>query len=152
MDPRETQLLFNEISEIFSNFPDARDYVIKHNNYVHFIDDIIDGDVTNNPDNILKLMHMACDLHSMPFHRQYGHVLFMLDTVINNSYADSVKWEKSEEDWKKKASDVIRHEALNTFFAVVFIIAGYDKMRKISSRMREFTHFRHLNDILNYGN
>src|SRR5512139_967259 len=151
MDARETQLLLNDINEIFSNYPDARQFVLLWTDYVHYIDDLVDGDIKVNSETLIAMAAKASVLHSNNFWRTHGHLLNLVELLINNSYADSVVWEKSEEEWKKQASDVIRHEGLNMFFTVVLIIGGRDKLRHISSRMREYTHFKHLSDILDYG-
>lgn len=151
MDTREQQLLTNDIREIFNSHPAATQFVLMWTDYVHYIDDLVDGDVELNPENIIGLAAKAITIHSTEFFRQYAHILSVVELLINSAYADSVVWEKSTEEWKKIASDTIRHEGLNMFFTVVMIIAGRDKMRSISARMREYTHFKHINDILDYG-
>jgi hypothetical protein len=140
MDTIEQQLLLNKLNEIFAPYPD----------YVHYVDDLCDKDIEFSSETLLELTMKAATLYSNNFYRQNASLLYPIIMTVNNSYADSNNWETSKEDWKKRQADVIRHEALNVFFMVVYILVGYKKLREISPAMREYTHFKHLKDLVNW--
>jgi len=126
-----------------------RRFVILYNQYVHAIDDIIDEEnKRNDPEFILNAFAIANELFSCKFYRDNAHILQPIEFMANNTYADSVAWEKSDEKWKQESARTLRHSGLDVFFAAFCICCGRDKLREISSDMREFTTKSQLNDIV----
>jgi hypothetical protein len=141
MTDKDLQDTFNQA---FANHPEARKFTLDYNRYVHLIDDCIDE--PKDPEKILELCDLASDIFSSPFYVQYQHILGPVEKMINNTYADSVQWELSEDSWKKDAAKSLRHAGLDMFLIVYRILFGRVYTRTISSCMREYTFTKHLND------
>ena len=137
--------LQEELKAIFKPFPWASKFVLDYTCYVHLIDDIIDE--PKDSERTLQAFALANIIYSNPFYQQNCVALSVVEALINNDYADSVAWEKSEVDWQKKHADVLRHSGYHMFFAVVLLLAGRDKLREISARFRAYSHEVHLYDI-----
>lgn len=122
--------------------PDAIAFLLAYCRYCHKIDDIIDEKITN-PEFILETTDLACQIFNCNFWRQYAGSLYVTERLINNDYADSVAWEKSQNTWEKNQADVLRNTANQMTFAVILLICGRDALRKLSSKIRTHSHFRH---------
>lgn len=130
-----------ETYELIKHDPDACSFILNYGEYVEAIDDIIDEE--KNPELILKTFNLAMQLFSSPFWIKYHQQLMLVDTLINNQYADSVEWEKSNEQWKKDDAKCMSHVGYDMFFAVVCLVAGRDALRSISSKFRHWAHIKH---------
>jgi hypothetical protein len=91
--------------------------------YCHAIDDLIDGDVAFSPEAIENWFRLQ------PVIAQ-----------ITSTYADSVAWEKADEEWKRQTADVLRLCGNDMIIQVAWIIGGYKHMRAISLKLREFAY------------
>jgi len=103
--------------------------------YVHQIDDLIDGD-SKGPEAVLNAFMLAAFVYTQPFFVAHMPALRQIAVNCTNAYADSVKWEKAE-GWRGQFSDHYRHFASEMVLAVASICGGYDHMRKISPMLRE---------------
>lgn len=134
--------LLEDIKEIFKDHPQAVEFLVLYNEYIHKVDDLIDDNGSFR--DILKVTSMASALYTMPFWVEHGSKLLLVDQLINNQYADSVEWESSKEEWMQQDSKCLCHSGYNMNFAVILMIKGYDSLRKISSKWRERAHRKHL--------
>jgi len=87
----DAKQLHKEFSEILDRDPSARLFVFQYVRYIHAVDDLIDGDI-KGPEAVLKISNSATEVYSNDFYRRNAHLLFIIDTLINNTYADSVQW------------------------------------------------------------
>lgn len=133
-----------EAIDLLKQYPDAYAFMHCYTVYVNLIDDIIDLPELRTPTNILKLASTASMLFSLPFWMQNSNQLLILEQCINNTYADSVEWEKSALKWQRIDSNVLRHSGIDMLYAVILICYGYDKMREVSSKIREHCHLSHM--------
>lgn len=138
--------LLKEVDEILTPFPEAYEFAKRYKDYVHSIDDLIDGPNRPTFEEILKNDALASELFTMPFWRQFGPSLIVLEQVINNCYADSVEWENDALEFKRRDAMVLRHAGIEMFFAVILLTAGRESLRKISSRFRAQCHSLHMNE------
>lgn len=146
---REEQLdaeLIVELKSLLQDHPDAINFACLYNDYIHAVDDVIDENGSYR--EVLKVTSLAACVFTMPFWRQYGSQLLLVDQLNNNQYADSVEWENSDKQWMLSDSKCLSHAGYNMFFAVIILLKGYDILRKISPRWRERAHLKHLNDGL----
>ena len=133
--------LIEELSSLLANHPDAKEYILLYSAYVHRIDDIIDEpDKWRDPEFVLQTFQLAADVFSCDFYHKYRNILRPTEFLINNTYADSIIWERSSVEWKRKEADVIRHTAIDMLFLVVAITLGRDAVRKISEKYRTYAH------------
>ena len=132
--------LMDRLLVLFKDQPDAYEFVDLYRGYIHLIDDIIDEPNFKTPEHILKLTALASRVFTCKFWLTYGHALIVTEQLINNTYADSVIWEKSTLRYQTTAADTLRHTGLDMFFAVILIVFGRDILREVSAEFREQCH------------
>lgn len=110
--------------------------------YVHEIDDIIDGERTL-PEDILRTFARAVGLYSHPFYVRNMVELRRVVLLVNNLYADSVAWEKSNVAWQRDWADHNRHVGMEMVIAVAQIVGGYDHGRQVSQEQRAICWSEH---------
>lgn len=132
-----------EIFNVLKNYPEACEFVNNYRDYIHGIDDIVDGDIKDS-ESILRIFSLGSRLFSSDFYHRYRQYLYPIEVLINNTYADSCLWEKDDINWKRRDAGVLRHTGIDMFLFVVFIIAGRDKMREISEKFRTQCHEFHM--------
>jgi len=106
--------------------------------YCHNIDDLIDGD--NGPISAeakLEIFAVAAALYNCNFYRQHQAALYPIVLMVTNAYADSVKWEDSDQDHQRKMADVLRMAGNEMYNAVALITGGWQHMRSVSSEIRD---------------
>lgn len=140
--------LLSEVCEILKPYPDALEFVILYRDYIHGIDDIVDGDISGH-EKILEVFALGARLFSSDFYAHNRQFLYPIETMINNTYADSCEWENSVEKWKIRDSSVLRHAGIDMFLFVIRLVAGRDAMRKISSKFRTQCHEFHMDKETN---
>lgn len=141
--------LAKDLIEIFRPHPDAYEFIIAYNEALQLVDDVVDNK-SSNPEEILAAIENTKIVFTMPFFLRHSQQLTLVSILIANTWADSIVWEK-EDGWKKVHGDVLRHGLYGMVYAVVLIIGGWAACRKISLKLREFTHNQHLNDICQYS-
>jgi hypothetical protein len=109
---------------------EAVEFLSIWNDYTHQVDDVIDNDDWS-PESLLECFYAACRVYSHPFYRRNSVQLQIPAVLATNSYADSVKWEKAREQWKRDWASVIRHGSEMTF-AVFALCGGCDSLRQYS--------------------
>ena len=118
----------------------ALDWVQLGRRYCHEIDDLVDEDlpranVAGGAERACRIGAMAIQLYTHPFfiaHREKLVPVMYLNTI---KYADSCRWEKAKEDWKRQCSDWWRHGWLDVCLVVGTICGGYDCARNESAEM-----------------
>lgn len=140
----EQTLYMDDLARIYleacCNNPDALLFVSAFHHYCHTIDDFVDGDKQITPENLLDLLIQANNLYTTTFYINNCIKLQTVITNITNTYADSVAWEKSSEKWKRDVADVIRQCGNDMVVTVAWICGGYQHMRTISLKLREFAY------------
>lgn len=146
IDEKKEAALLMRVKELLAPVPAAEHFVVRWTEYVHLIDDIIDGDVELDANVLLKLTAWAAEIFSSEYYHQFRQFLYPVVILTNNTYGDSVQWEHSDEAWKRRHADALRHTGYDMFFIIVMIHCGYEKMREISIEFREYSHLKHLKD------
>lgn len=112
--------------------------------YVHAIDDI--EDTKTDAEFRLKTFALAVELYTHPFFLKNIDRLKQIVLSCTNAFADSVEWEKSDEEWKRNFADHYRHFGVEMVLAVAGICAGpraYEHMRSISLEYRTICWCEH---------
>lgn len=133
-----------EVSWLTCGNQPAAQFLFVWREYVHQIDDLIDGD-TEGSEAILKAFMLAAFVYTDPFFVAHMAALRQIAINCTNAYADSVKWEKAE-GWRGQWADHYRHFASEMVLAVASICGGYEHMRKISLTIREMGWNEHHNE------
>ena len=142
MTKEEEALLKEELTLLLIDRPEAGAFVWAYCDYIHAIDDIIDEKITD-PERLLRVFAQGAALFSSRFYREYGDQLYLIEALINNDYADSVAWEKSDVKWKRENADVLRHSGSLMLYAIIFLLKGRDALRSISAKVREHNYIKH---------
>jgi hypothetical protein len=122
--------------EACGNNTNAMAFLLCFHSYVHAVDDLIDEKFT--PDALLNCLSIATHMYSTPFWLDNSARLSGVIHIIGNTYADSLKWEKADQEWKRGVADVIRLCGNDMVVCVAQIVGGWQHGRNISERMREF--------------
>lgn len=134
-----TQLM-TRLQQELEPYPETLEFVTGYRNYVHAIDDLIDGPNRPTAEEILKVSAMASVLFSTAFWLRHSNLLVVTEQLVNNTYADSVMWENSALANQRIAADTLRHAGLDMFYAAILITLGRDKLRELSPLFREQCH------------
>lgn len=131
----DTQLM-TELARDLEQHPETLEFITLYRNYVHAIDDLIDGSNRPTSEEILKVTAMASNLFSTAFWLKHSSLLILTEQLVNNTYADSVFWESASFKEHRVAADTLRHAGLDMFYAAILITLGRDKLREYSLRFR----------------
>lgn len=134
-----------ETAWLTCNNESAAEFLRLWRTYVHGIDDIIDGD-TKDFEGVIRVFMQAAFVYSHPFYLSNLPSLRQIAINCTNAYADSVRWERDSEEWKRNFSDHYRHFAAEMVIAIAFLCGGYDHMRAASVMLRELCWCEHHND------
>lgn len=124
----------------------AHQFLCAWHQYCHDIDDLVDNphDPEKFSEQLCGLLIRSAALYSLPFYREHAHELFLIVAASANAWADSVKWEKADQElWKRQAADILRHAGIEMIFAVSTIVSGYAHMRQYSAALRTGCHATH---------
>lgn len=136
--------LLAELAEMFNGREDAVNFVVAYGNYIEIIDDLVDE--VKDKDRVRKVGEQAALVFNLPYWKKWGHALYYVERIIHNTYFDSVCWEESEEEWKRRDAKCLSHCGYNMLFAIILVEFGEKKLQELSLRFREHAHKRHIND------
>lgn len=103
-------------------------FILAWGNYVHTIDDIVDGDMSPSNRNINRLMFSAAQLYSSDFYRLYSYCLYPLIALITADYSDS-----NEEGIPN--AQFLASTGNNMIKMIAFIKGGYPLLEVISTKL-----------------
>lgn len=132
---------------------EAMEWLCLWRQYVHAIDDIIDGKPelgsagARAPEFILATFAQAIFLYSHPFYLKNIAALRQLVVNCTSAYADTVAWENSSEEWQREFADHYRHFGAELVLAVAGLCAApgqaYATMRAIAPELRTVCYLEH---------
>jgi hypothetical protein len=125
---------------------DAVNWVLAFVTYCHAIDDIIDNDIPKDKSRqefIIKTFEFSEILFTNVFYLQHINILRPLVKMTANTYADSVQWEDSPIEYKRKIADVLRQMGNEVILAVIEIVKGVGVRREVSMKFRELSWLAH---------
>lgn len=123
---------------------EAQDFLAFWTTYCHEIDDIMDGD-RPDPRDQLKTFARACVLFAMPFYLRNLATLKQVVLNVTVNYADSLRWEKAGEEWRRQWADHHRHAALDMVLAVATICGGHEHAFNLTEELRTMCYHDHHN-------
>jgi hypothetical protein len=121
---------------------EAMNFLVVWQEYVHEIDDIVDGDRPDSGD-ICATFAKAIVVYTHPFWLKHISEFRQLALNITLAYADSAEWERGTVEWKKQWADHNRHVGMELVLAVAMVCGGYDHARGISKEQREICYHEH---------
>lgn len=137
--------LQDKLKALFEGRDAAWIFLCKYLEYCHVYDDMVD-----EPKNVVlveRSAQLASEIYNSEYWKRYCQNLVVLERLIHVTYFDCVKWEKSDEQWKREHARVLNHCGYNMLFAVVLIEFGEDRLKEISLEYREFAHKNHAESV-----
>lgn len=134
------------IQKLFDERPIASEFVKYFSDYCSLIDDQVDEDKSVN--RTQEIATAASRMFNCAYWKQYGPNLVLIERVISIIYFDSVKWEKSTEQWKRQFAKVNSHCAAYMLYAVILIEYGEEKLKEVSLSFMEQAYNRHKEDVV----
>lgn len=108
---------------------------------VHCIDDLIDKDKELQPEYVIRTMwSMLVNFADNEFFQQNKTYLMPVLTAAIHAYIDSERFVKSENVLERVASQVLKSQYADVFFATAYLTGGADHMLTMSRRWRQY-HF-----------
>lgn len=139
------QELYNKYVNMFVGHEEAWDFLKLSNAYFEIVDDLIDE--PKDDDRNKRLTALAGLFYNHSYWIKHRTTLWIVERLIRCQYLDSVTWEHSNEEWKKRDAKALSHASTNLVFAVVLIEFGQDVLDNFSSDFRANAHQLHLKDI-----
>jgi len=130
--------LINLYREACLENPDAMVFLLAFHCYAHAVDDLVDEGCT--PEKLLDCLAQANAMYGTLFWLANSARLGGVISQIANTWADSVAWEREDEEWKRRVADVIRQCGNDMVTQVASIVGGWRHMRSISLRLREHAY------------
>lgn len=134
--------IYNLLAESLATNNQALVFACEFVRMCHAIDDLIDETITDS-ELIVQAFCKTISVCSLPFYQQYVTLLYPLLISASNAYADSVKLEKQEEQWKRNYADVLRQAGNEVLVMVVDIVNGYESKREFSLKLRDISYADH---------
>lgn len=122
--------------------PDAQSWITLYGIYAHSIDDIIDGERTDNK-HILFTFETGLMLYSHIFYQRNFVHLYALCKMAHTAYADSVHLERSEDAIDKLIADPLRQYGNEIILAVIEIVSGKEARDAASIELRKISYRTH---------
>ena len=149
---------------------EAMEFFIMFQQWVHAIDDLVDGLGTAQPpsprpsppgegedadvqriptakdrEQIVAAFAQGVLVLSHPFYLRNVIALRLTVMLIANQYADSVRWEKDEavEEWQARWADTHRSCGLELAKAIALICGGWELVRGVSAELETVCYWDH---------
>lgn len=121
---------------------EAMEWLTLWRQYVHAIDDIVDGD-TPGTEPLLASYALAISVYTHPFFLKNISGLRQIALNCTNAYADAELFKKGEPAWQREFADHYRHFGAEMVLAVASICGGYAHMRSLSAELRVICWHEH---------
>lgn len=139
-------MIDQQLEELFRDRPLAKEFLYLFSSYVSLIDDTVD-EIKDSTREQHKC-YLASKMYNCQYWKQYSGNLILLERIISVTYFDSVKWEKTNEAWKRHQSKVDSHSAMLMVFAVILIEFGYETLTRFSIDIKERAYDMHKADLV----
>lgn len=139
--------LVQQVYEMLQHNPEALDFVWAYGEQAEIADDMVDE--PKDISKIQRLTQLAARIYSSDYWHRHKQTLLMIELLNNLTYFDTVVWEQSSDNWKRRDARCLNHCAYNMLFAVLILECGMDAVIEsgITLRFRESAHLNQLEDI-----
>ena len=136
--------LLGDLAELFAGKEEALCFLKLYGDYGELVDDQVDESKDINRTQEIDRLKMELSVN--PYFLKNYTALWIVERLVHNTFFDSVKWEKSNSEWKRRDAKALSHCGYMMLFAVILIEFGMEELNKFSLRFREHAHLKHLND------
>lgn len=136
--PEDVGYWVRAYAEIAHGNADAQSLLIAWAGFCHTIDDAIDQDKTPDPEIIVaQMLHWTEVVAENAFFKQNQATLTAFVMASANVFIDSARWEKSDDEKRKKYANAYRSFWCEMVYHVAYLVGGYGHMREMSQRYRD---------------
>lgn len=135
--------IHEQLEEVFNNHPDgveAKAFLANAGIYFHMIDDLVDKDLSNIPENFATLLILSLNIYSCNFYNKYQHILYPVIRNIHHTFFDTVQMERSPIMWHKEHAEILKSVGQDLTLTIVEILGGYEKRREMSAVVRDYSN------------
>lgn len=134
----------DELQELLKQKPEALEFLLLFGQYSDLLDDQIDE--AKSEERTRAISSLAARIFNTTYWQKYNAHLFLLERVINNCYFDSVRWEKSDEQWQRRIAKVLASCGIMMIVAVLMIEFGEPVANEWSLKLRQLSYEKQKND------
>lgn len=134
----------DELQELLKQKPEALEFLLLFGEYSNLLDDQVDE--AKSEERTRRISALASRIFNTAYWQRYSANLFLLERVINNCYFDSVRWEKSDEQWQRRIAKVLASCGIMMIVAVLIIEFGEDVANEWSLKLRQLSYEKQKND------
>lgn len=135
--------LETELDKIFLDHPEgneAKAFLVNFGLYCHMIDDLIDGEVENKPEQFAATLMLATNIYSCAFYSNHQQQLYHAVHLIHHMYFDSVQMERSNVLWKREQADTLKSAGIQMTMTIIEILGGGSKRRELAQLVYEHSY------------
>lgn len=120
---------------------DAANFCLWFVEWCHWIDDLIDKDKLWLPADTVRVnLEALLAFTDNPFFQAHKQALMPIIVSAFAAFADSVKWEKRESVFDRRAADILKSYYHEVIWQVAFICGGWEHMRTVTAERRIFDY------------
>jgi hypothetical protein len=105
------------------------------NRVAHRADDYVDQAKTD-AEEFTAIMAQLLDLTMLPFYRAHADCLHGVVLSVINTWTDSVKLERGDEEWQRRWADAARSCGNEVIITIARLCGGWAHARQISLELR----------------
>ncbi len=138
--------LYNRVAEILAHNLEAKNFALAYGEYIEVIDDMVDETVT--PKMVDDSTFMASKLFSSNYWTANRNYFLVVEQLIHIIYFNTVKWERSNEMWKRRDAKALSHCGYYMLFAVLLLETQDSALvQEIALEFQEKAALEHLEDL-----
>ncbi len=121
---------------------DAAQFLSAFVDWVHWIDDYVDGDEGHyTPEQTVRINLAALIVFaSNPFFQTHKFGLMPLIIQAFRAAADAVEWAKRESVQDRRAADVLKSSYHKVCWHTAYCVGGWAHMSEVTKRLRHFDY------------
>lgn len=128
-----------QLLEVTKGDENAANFLAAFQDKAHLLDDVLDQDHPRSPDeHYMTELNWLLTLTSNPFVQQHSAKLVPVMALGINAWADSNVMQKSVKRRDRMAADVVKGFYHEILWLVALICGGYDHMRVVSLKYRNY--------------
>lgn len=105
------------------------------------IDGAIRGGSVYSAEQVIRInLEALATFSKNPFWQEHKEALLPLAIQAAKAYADSLRWERSENFRDRATAEILRAQWQEVFWHVAKLCGGYDHMDQITRKYRQFKY------------
>jgi len=127
--------LLEELAELFKGHESAYGFLKILVRFLHAADDTVDEGF--KAEKFCETLYLASLTFSSQYYREHYIELGSCFHTALNTWATTIEWERSGEEKKRNAANILRHCGFEMILKVVLMEHDWEKQREIDKLLRE---------------